>query len=104
MEDLQKNIDDLIAELTRQNIELESKSDTPNNLFVATLLMKPELKKIKQNCDSFRHKNIVTQYKFMQDKILAQSITENKVIGMLIEQSFERSKFFVYPFMFSYTH
>ncbi|XP_060588368.1 E3 ubiquitin-protein ligase TRIM33-like [Ruditapes philippinarum] len=92
MEDLQKDIDDLIAELTRQNIELESKSDTPNNLFVATLLMKPELKKIKQNCDSFRHKNIVTQYKFMQDKILAQSITENKVIGMLIEQSFERSE------------
>jgi hypothetical protein len=104
MEDLQKDIDGLIAELTSHNNVLEAKRDTPNKLFVATILIKPELKKIQQNCDSFTHKNIVTQYKFMQDKILAQSITENKVIGMLIEQSFERSKFFVYPFMFSYSH
>jgi hypothetical protein len=32
MEDLQKDIDDMIAELTRQNNVLESKCDTPNNL------------------------------------------------------------------------
>jgi hypothetical protein len=52
MEDLQKGIDGLIAELTRQNIELESKSDTPNNLFVASLLIKRGLKKTQQNCYS----------------------------------------------------
>jgi hypothetical protein len=106
MEDLQKDIDDLIAELKRQNNVLESKSDTPNNLFVACLQIKPELKRTQQNIDSFRNKNIVTHYKFMQDKILAQSITESKVIGMLIEQPFERSKFFfVYPLLpFYYTY
>ncbi|XP_060561238.1 E3 ubiquitin-protein ligase TRIM33-like [Ruditapes philippinarum] len=86
MEDLQKDIDDLIAELKRQNNVLESKSDTPNNLFVASLQIKPELKRTQQNIDSFRNKNIVTHYKFMQDKILAQSITQSKVIGMLIER------------------
>ncbi|XP_060573094.1 E3 ubiquitin-protein ligase TRIM33-like [Ruditapes philippinarum] len=92
MEDLQKDIDDLIAELTRQNNVLDSKSDTPNNLFVASLQIKPELKRTQQNIDSFKNKNIVTQYKFMQDKILAESVTERKVIGMLIEQPFERSE------------
>ncbi|XP_060553707.1 E3 ubiquitin-protein ligase TRIM33-like [Ruditapes philippinarum] len=92
MEDLQKDIDDMIAELTRQNNVLESKCDTPNNLFVASLQIKPELKRTQQNIDSFRNKNIVTHYKFMQDKMLAQSITESHAIGMLIEQSFERSE------------
>ncbi|XP_060563772.1 E3 ubiquitin-protein ligase TRIM33-like [Ruditapes philippinarum] len=92
MEHLQKDIDDLKAELTRQNNVLESKNDTPNNLFVASLQIKPELKKTQQNIDSFKNKNIVTHYKFMQDKILAQSITESKVIGMLVEQPFEQSE------------
>jgi hypothetical protein len=97
MEELQKDIDGLIAELTRQNIELESKSDTPNNLFVASRLIKRRLKKTQQNFENLRYKNHVTQYKFMQDEILTESVTENRVIGMLIEQSFKRSKFFVYP-------
>jgi cell division protein ZapA (FtsZ GTPase activity inhibitor) len=97
MEDLQKDIDDLIAELKRQNNVLESNSDTPNNLFVASLQIKPELKRTQQNIDSFRNKNIVTHYKFMEEKILAQLITESKVIGMLIEQPFERRKFFCLP-------
>ncbi|XP_060568729.1 E3 ubiquitin-protein ligase TRIM33-like [Ruditapes philippinarum] len=91
-EDLQKDIDKLIAELTRQNIELESKSDTPNNLFVAAMLIKPELKKTQEHFETLRNKNHVTQYKFIEDKILAQTITESKVIGMLIEQPFERSE------------
>jgi hypothetical protein len=86
----------LIVELTRQNNELESKIDTPNNLFVPSLLIKRGLKKTKQNCYSLRNKNHVTEYRFMQDKILAESVTESKVIGMLIEQPFERSKFFDY--------
>jgi hypothetical protein len=97
MEDLQKDIDGLIAELTRQNIELESKSDTPNNLFVASLLIKRGLKKTQQHCYSLKNKNHVTQYRFMQDKILAESVTESKVIGMLFEQPFPRSKCFCLP-------
>jgi primosomal protein N'' len=96
MEDLHKDIDDLIAELTRQNNALDSKSDTPNNIFVASLQIKPELTRTQQNLDNFKSKNHVTQYKFLQDKILAQLITESKVIGMLIEQPFERSKFFLF--------
>ncbi|XP_060574648.1 uncharacterized protein LOC132732276 [Ruditapes philippinarum] len=98
MEDLQKDIDGLKAELARQNNVLESKIDTPNNLFVAVVLIKPELKKTQQNIKSLRNKNHVTQYKFMQDKILAQSITESKVIGMLIEQPFERSEQHLHEF------
>jgi hypothetical protein len=94
IDDLQKDTDDLIADLTRQNNLIESKCDTPNKLFVSCLLMKPELKRTQHNLDCSRKKNVVTQYKFMQDKILAESITENKVIGMLIEQSSERSMFF----------
>jgi hypothetical protein len=97
MEDLQKDIDGLTAELTRQNIELDSKSDTQNNLFVASLFIKRGMKKTQQKFKSLSYKNHVTQYKFMQDKILAQSITESHAIGMLIEPPFERSKFFVYP-------
>jgi hypothetical protein len=96
VEDLQKDIDGLTAELTRKNIALDSKSDTQNNLFVASLFIKRGMKKTQQNLKSLRNKNHVTQYKFMQDKILAESITDSKVIGMLIEQPFERCKFFVY--------
>ncbi|XP_060590021.1 uncharacterized protein LOC132745199 [Ruditapes philippinarum] len=103
MEDLQKDIDNLIAELTRQNNELESKIDTPNNLFVPSLLIKRGLKKTQQNFDSLRNKNHVTQYRFMQDKILAESVTERKVIGMLIEQPFERSEHDQHEFKQAYS-
>ncbi|XP_060591497.1 transcription intermediary factor 1-alpha-like [Ruditapes philippinarum] len=98
MEELQKDIDGLIAELTRQNIELESKSGTPNNLFVASQLIKRRLKKTQQNFENLRYKNHVTQYKFMQDEILTESVTENRVIGMLIEQSFKRSEHHLHEF------
>jgi hypothetical protein len=91
IDDLHKDTDDLIAELTRQNNLLESKCDTPNKLFVSCLQVKPDLKRTQHNLVCLRKKNVVTQYMFMQDKTLAESITENKVIGTLIEQSSEKS-------------
>jgi hypothetical protein len=92
MADLQKQTDDLIAELSCQNNLLESKSNQPNKLFVASVQVKSCLKSSKENVDIVKKKNIVTQYKFKRDEILAESIKESKVIGLLIEQS-KYSKF-----------
>jgi hypothetical protein len=48
---------------------------------------------MKGNVDIVKRKTVVTQYNFKPDEILAESIKESKVIGLLIEQS-ENSKFF----------
>jgi hypothetical protein len=93
MDDLQEQTDDLIAELSRQNIMLESKINQPNKFFVASLQVKSYLKKTKRNVDIVKKKNIVTQYKFKRDEKLAESIKESNVIGSLIELS-ENSKFY----------
>ncbi|XP_060579272.1 E3 ubiquitin-protein ligase TRIM33-like [Ruditapes philippinarum] len=87
MDDLQKQTDDLIAELSRQNNMLESKINQPNKFFVASLQVKSYLKKTKRNVDIVKKKNIVTQYKFKRDEKLAESIKESNVIGSLIELS-----------------
>jgi hypothetical protein len=93
MDDLQKQTDNLIAELSRQNNMLESRINQPNKFFVASLQVKSFLKKTKRNVDIVKKENIVTQYKFKRDEELAESIKESKVIGSLIKQS-ENSKFY----------
>ncbi|XP_060586663.1 E3 ubiquitin-protein ligase TRIM33-like [Ruditapes philippinarum] len=59
MDDIQKETEDLIAELSHLISLLDSKKDQPNKLFVTSLLVKPELKRAQHNISIIREKNTV---------------------------------------------
>ncbi|XP_060604608.1 E3 ubiquitin-protein ligase DTX3L-like [Ruditapes philippinarum] len=85
MDDIQKETNDLIAEISHQISLLDSKKDQPNKLFVTSLLVKPELKRTQHNIDIIKKKNAVTKYIFKRDQKLEEMMKESKGIGLLLE-------------------
>ncbi|XP_060586661.1 uncharacterized protein LOC132742311 isoform X2 [Ruditapes philippinarum] len=86
LDDIQKEADDLIVEISNQSSLLESKKDQPNKLFAASLQVKPALKRTQHNIDILRKKNVVTEYIFKRDQTLEEMMKESKGIGLLLQQ------------------
>ena len=94
MNEIEQETEKLMAELSRQMEQLESKKDQPNILFAASILVKPEVKKIQQQLNILQTKNIVTRYSFKRDDALESTLRDMNGIGLLHEQS-ETGKFFL---------
>ncbi|XP_053376573.1 E3 ubiquitin-protein ligase TRIM33-like [Mercenaria mercenaria] len=83
MDELEKENEDLMIEISRLTEIFESQTDQPLKLFVSSVLQKPKLNQLREQLDSMQDKNKIEIYEFQRNNNLEHSVKDGKQLGSI---------------------